>query len=398
VTAPPFNPRARLLEIVRYFTRLGFTAFGGPAVHISMMEEELVERRSWISRPKFLDLIALINCFPGPNSTQLAIALGRHRAGWRGLLLAGFCFISPAVLIILPIAWLYVTYHQLPHVSGALKGIGAAVVAIVLAALARFARSAARTPFTISVALAALALEFLVHRIHLPAGDLAILLLAGVTGAARSAKLRSPKLRALAPSALLPLAAAVLLAIPGPLIMILLFLQIGATLFGSGYVLISYLQTAFVDHRHWLTQRQLLDSIAVGQITPGPLLTTATFVGFILGRDQFHLGLPGSIACALAATAAIFAPSFVLMSILGPWAQKIRASNPGARALDAMSAAVTGLIAYSALLLSQQALQPPSTRPCAAILLATLALLISLPKFNSTWIILIAAAAGWLFM
>jgi chromate transporter len=380
-------------EIARYFTRLGFTAFGGPAVHIAMMEEELVERRHWIDRRQFLDLIALINCIPGPNSTQLAIALGRHRGGWRGLITAGACFILPAVLIILPIAWLYVTYHHLPQVSSMLRGIGAAVVAIVIMALVRFARTAIRSPFAAAIAILALALEFLAHDLKFPAGDLAILLLAALAGAAQSTRAH-----VFAPTPVLPLLATALAAIPGPLLMVLLFLQIGATIFGSGYLLISYLQTSFVDHHHWLTQQQLLDSVAVGQITPGPLLTTATFVGFILGHNQFGYGLPGCVACALAATAAIFFPSFVLVAILGRWVQKIRTSAPGEGALDAMSAAVVGLIAYAAILLAIHAVQPPSALICGGILIVSLSILILIPKLNSTWIIFLAALAGWFLL
>ncbi len=292
--------RSRVGEIARYFTRLGLTAFGGPAVHIAMMEEELVGRRNWLDRRQFLDLVALINCIPGPNSTQLAIALGRHRGGWRGLLAAGACFILPAVIIILPIAWLYVTYRRLPSVTGMLRGIDAAVVAIVIIAVARFARSAVRNPFAAVVVGLAFAAEIAARHFRFPMGDLAILVLAGVLGASRSAKLRMAAL-----NPLLPLIGSYLAAISGPLLMVLLFLQIGATIFGSGYMLISYLQTSFVDHHHWLTQRQLVDSIAVGQITPGPLLTTATFVGFLLGHNQFGYGVAGCVACALAATAAI---------------------------------------------------------------------------------------------
>jgi chromate transporter len=187
-------------------------------------------------------------------------------------------------------------------------------------------------------------------------------------------------------------------ALPGPLIMVLVFLQIGATIFGSGYMLISYLQTSFVEHRHWLTQQQLLDSIAVGQITPGPLLTTSTFVGFLLGHQQFSYGLGGCVACALAATAAIFAPSFVLVAILGRWAQKMRNSVSGRSALDAMSAAVVGLIAYAAAVLGLHAMQPPSAWICGAILAIAMLILVAIPRLNSTWIIFLAGAAGWLLL
>jgi chromate transporter len=400
---PSHGKNSVLREIAAYFIRLGFTAFGGPAAHIALMEEQLVQRRKWLDRTHFLDLIALINFLPGPNSTELAIALGRLRGGWRGLIIAGTCFIVPAVLIILPIAWLYVNYGHLPHVLGILRGISAAIVAIMATAVVRLARTVLRDPFTLLVTIAAAIGEFFVHRHRLPLGDLAILAAAALVGMFRAGNGLKPAIRSIAAapaagglSAIIAAAASVG-TLAGPIVMTLLFLQIGATLFGSGYVLVTYLQSLFVDHRHWLTQQQMLDAVAVGQITPGPLLTTATFVGFLLGHNQFGGGLAMEIACALAATAAIFAPSFLFVGLLGNRLEKLRSSAGARGALDGMNAAVVGLIGMTCLFLGQQALMPPTSGVCAAILLISAGLLL-MTRINSSWVILAAGVAGFFLL
>jgi chromate transporter len=386
----------RLWEIARYFITLGFTAFGGPAAHVAMMERDLVHRRAWLSRQHFLDLIAAINFIPGPNSTELAIALGRLRGGFLGMVLAGVCFIVPAMLIILPIAWLYVTFHELPRVAGAFRGISAAVVAIVAAAVIRLAASALKTRFAMVVGLGAGIAEIFSHLHHVALGDLLILATAAAIGAMRSAPQAKAKVRSIALPTLVILAMSGIVTLGRPAIMTLLFLKIGATLFGSGYVLVTYLQSTFVDQQHWLSQQQVLDSVAVGQVTPGPLLTTATFIGFVLGHDRFGGGLGMEIGCGLAATAAIFAPAFVLIAALGPSLERVR-NNPSARgALDAMNAAVVGLIAATCLFLTDPVLHPPRIWLCAVLIVLSLALQL-LSKINTTWIILGAAVlGGWL--
>jgi chromate transporter len=367
------------------------------------MEQQLVEQRRWLDRTHFLDLIALINFIPGPNSTELAIALGRLRGGRRGLFVAGICFILPAVLIILPIAWLYVSYGQLPHVAGILRGISAAIVAIMATAVIRLARSALRDPFTGIVAVAAGVGEFFVHQHRLPLGDLAILAAAALTGVVRAGGGFKSAMRSIAivpaisGASTIVGAVSAVGALAGPILMMLLFLQIGATLFGSGYVLVTYLQSLFVDHHHWLTQQQMLDAVAVGQITPGPLLTTATFVGFLLGHNQFGGGLWREIACAVAATTAIFAPSFLLVGLLGNHLERLRASRSARGALDGMNAAVVGLIAMTCIFLAQQDLLPPARGVCSSILLISVGLLL-LTRINSSWVILAAGFAGFLFL
>jgi chromate transporter len=397
---PPL--KVRLREIALLFLRLGFTAFGGPAAHIAMIEDEVVRRRRWIDRQHFLDLIAAINFIPGPNSTELAIQIGYIRAGFAGLVTAGVCFIVPAVLIILPIAWGYVHYARLPQVQGMLLGVNAVVVAIVANACFRFAQSGIKSRFTLIVALIATVIDGALQR-H-PRLQPELIVLAGAALAGAWWQLRSRTGGASAGA--LPLAGAPLRhlflmtassagASAGLLQMAGLFLKIGATLFGSGYVLVSYLQSGVVDHYHWLTQQQLVDAVAVGQFTPGPLLTTATFVGYLRGQQLFG-STGGAVLGAVVATAAIFAPSFVFVALLGPLLPRIR-RNPLARgAFDAMNAAVAALIAVVAVRLASALWSHPASANALTLPLFLLTLVALLRwKVNATWMILLGAVAGW---
>jgi chromate transporter len=386
------------LEIAYCFLLLGFTAFGGPAAHVAMMEQELVHKRRWLDRQHFLDLIATINFIPGPNSTELAIALGRLRGGWRGLFVAGACFIVPAVMIIFPIAWLYVTYHQTTRAAGLLQGISAAVVAIVIVAGLRLAKTAASGGFGACIAILAAGGEWVSHQQRWALGDVCILALAALAGSVRASGMRrnATSIRAFFLSPLAAVAAAVS-GLSGPVLMTLLFLKIGATLFGSGYVLVTYLQTSFVDHRHWLTSQQMMDAVAVGQVTPGPLLTTATFVGFVLGHDRFGGGLAMEVGCALAATAAIFAPAFILIAGMGSWLDRIRHSPRARAALDAMNAAVVGLIGTTCFFLAQQALHSPEVWLRVGLIVACLGVMLRW-NVNATWLIAACGGIGWLFL
>ncbi|MGD0464012.1 MAG: chromate efflux transporter [Tepidisphaeraceae bacterium] len=400
-TTPPEQtapPPGSLWEIACCFLSLGFTAFGGPAAHVAMMEQELVHKRRWLDRQHFLDLIAAINFIPGPNSTELVIALGRLRGGWPGLLVAGVCFILPAVLIILPIAWLYVNHHQTTAAAGLLQGISAAVVAIIIVAGLRLAKTALRDGFGAGVATLAAAGEWFSHHQRWALGDVCILALAALAGWVRASGM-GPKPASTRAFFLAPVAAIMTAigSVSGPLLMTLLFLKIGATLFGSGYVLVTYLQTSFVDHRHWLTGQQLLDAVAVGQVTPGPLLTTATFVGFVLGHDQFGGGLAMEAGCALAATAAIFAPAFVLIAGMGSWLDRIRRSPRARAVLDAMNAAVVGLIASTCFFLVQQTLHSPELWLRAGLIVAALGVMLRW-NVNATWLVAASGGIGWLFL
>jgi chromate transporter len=395
--SPLTRPPSRLREVALLFLRLGFTAFGGPAAHVAMMEDEVVTRRRWVDRQHFLDLVAAINFVPGPNSTELAIHLGLIRAGRAGLFVAGFCFIVPAVLIILPLAWAYCAYGTgpgaLPRVGGMMSAIGAAVLAIIVAALWRFAHTGIRDAFTASVAAVVAGIGLLPARYAAYQPELVSLALAAIAGAIWYGRPRVPS----APSVLSTLAVA-------PWVdanlarMALFFLKVGATLFGSGYVLVSYLKSGLVDRFHWLTEPQLLDAIAVGQVTPGPLLTTATFAGYVIAHTTFGGGVLGGVAGAVVATAAIFLPSFLFILVLGPLLQRVRHNRYARGALDAMNAAVVALILIVTIRLAGASFWPNGAAHVGniALSLVSLAALLLL-DVNSTWIVLIAAGVGWAF-
>lgn len=384
-TASTATKHSHLREVILFFTRLGLTAFGGPPVHVAMMEEELVSRRKWLDRQHFLDILAAVNFIPGPNSTETAIHLGLIRAGIPGLIAAGVCFITPAMLIILPIAWLYCRYGAMPEVAPALRGVAAAVVAVVFAALLRLLAPMKRDPLAITIASLSCLAGFLLHETPQFQPELLILFAASIVGTlVRLWKSKTP----------LPM-----LSIfgAGMIQLALVFLKIGLTLFGSGYLLINYLQTNFVDQRHWLSQQELIDAIAVGQFTPGPLLTTATFVGFLIGHNIFHGGNIGGLIGGLTATVAIFLPSFLLIGLCAPVLQKLR-SKPAARgALDGMNAAVVGLLVVIAIRLAWVAVRYPASGRIdpvnTVIFLASLLLLLRF-ELNATWLILISGIIG----
>ena len=386
------------------FLRLGFTAFGGPAAHIALMEDEVVNRRQWLDRQHFLDLVSTLNFIPGPNSTELAIHLGLIRAGLPGLVVAGVCFIVPAMLIILPLAWLYVEYGQLPRVGAALVGIKACMVAIVVVALVRFAKTGIKNAVTSVLAGLATVAGFVLPHWRVPQSELIILAVAAIIGIvwygrtaaadrAESASEPTKRRGAMAPLAILPIIGS---AFWGQMIaMSLFFLKVGATLFGSGYVLASYLYVGLVERHRWLTSRELIDAIAVGQVTPGPLLTTATFIGYVLGAQKFGGGVTGGIIGGVLATVAIFLPAFLFIAILGPLLPRIRQSPWARGALDGMNAAVVALIAVVTVWLARDTLWIGG-RPdwlAAAICAGSLALLLW-TKLNATWVILAAAVVS----
>ncbi|HEY6395371.1 MAG TPA: chromate efflux transporter, partial [Candidatus Binataceae bacterium] len=280
-------PSSVLHDIALSFLRLGTTAFGGPAAHIAMMEAEFVVRRQWLSHEEFLDMLGATNLIPGPNSTEMAIHIGHQRAGWKGLVTAGACFILPAVVLTVAVAWAYVRFGSLPQVQGILYGIKPVIIAIVIQALWRLGRTAVKTGFLAALALVASAAGFV------GANEIAILLGAGVVAALvfliRNGLL-SEAFAAATASIARPVSAsgaAIALAIgaaPFSLTtLFLFFLKVGAILFGSGYVLLAFLQADLVDRLHWMTKGQLLDAVAVGQFTPGPVFSTATFIGYVLG-------------------------------------------------------------------------------------------------------------------
>jgi chromate transporter len=301
-----------LTEIILLFLRLGVTAFGGPAAHIAMMREEVVQRRKWLDDEQFLDLLGATNLIPGPNSTEMAIHIGYARAGWPGLVAAGICFILPAMLIVLGLAWVYVQYGSTPAGSGLLYGVKPVVIAIIAQALWGLGQKAVKGWLTAVAGIAVFALYFLgVNEIALLfAAGIAVMLIQNV------GRLDKEK----AAGWLIPLAGlngSLLLQRPFSLpILFLTFLKIGSVLYGSGYVLLAFLRADFVERLGWLTDQQLIDAVAVGQVTPGPVFTTATFIGYLVGGT----------AGALLATLGIFLPSFIFVAISNPLIPRMRRS------------------------------------------------------------------------
>ena len=349
--APAAGNRVR--EVALLFFRLGLTAFGGPAAHVAMMEDETVRRRRWLTREQFLDLLGAASLIPGPSSTEMAIYLGFQRAGFLGLLLGGVCFILPAALITCAIAWAYVRYGSLPQAAAILYGIKPVIIALVLQALVSLGRSALKTRLLTTLGLAALVASLL------GAPPLAVLIVAGALMAAT----RVTGLQAVAP---LPL--------------FLVFVKFGAIVFGSGYVLLAFLREDLVTRLHWLTESQLLDAIVVGQFTPGPVFTTATFIGYLLAGGKG----------ALVATVGIFLPGFILVAISGPFIPRIRSSPVAAAALDGVNVASLGLMAAVTWQLGHAALVDVPT-----VLLAIAgALLLFRYRLNSAWLVLGGAIIG----
>ena len=370
---------ASLSEIALVFLKLGTVAFGGPAAHLAMMEEEFVRRRLWVTEAEFLDRLAAANLIPGPSSTEVAIFVGQLKRGWRGLIVAGSCFIIPAATIVSLIAWAYVRFGALPRAEGALYAIKPVVVAIVVQALGKLARTGLKAPLLALIAGLA-AVLFL--------SGLSPILVLAIAGAVAAASIgmknRLTTIALFAPSSMLGLAAPMVAsAVPFALGQLFLsFLKIGSVVFGSGYVLLPFVRSEFVERLHWLTDQQLLDAVAVGQFTPGPVFTTATFIGFVVGG---WLGAAG-------ATAGIFLPGFLLVAASGPLIPRIRRSPIASAALDGVIAASLALMAVVTWQLGKAALVDRLT---LAIFLVSAAVLFRL-KINSAWLIVAAGIIGWI--
>jgi chromate transporter len=331
--------RGRLLDLLRVFGTLGVIGFGGPAAHVALMRREIVERRSWLTDAQLLDLIGITNLIPGPNSTELAMLIGRLRAGRLGLVVAGLSFIIPAATIVLGLAWAYATYGSTPVGSSLLYGVQPVIVAIVVAALFAFGRTALIGPLRIVVA-AAVALLWVIG-----INELVLLAAAALVVAAAQ---RGPQRPWVAVGIVVPASAAAsvnLLTLAG------VFLKAGALLYGSGYVLLAYLRGDLVERLGWLTDAQLLDAVAIGQVTPGPLFTTATFIGFVLA------GVPGAVI----ATVAIFLPAFVFVMLVGPIADRLRRHPLTGALLDGLNASAIGLMAAVSVQLGASAIRDPLT-------------------------------------
>ena len=371
-----FATKSSLGEILRLFLRLGLTAFGGPAAHISLMQREAVERRKWMSQTQFLDLVGACNLLPGPGSTQVAMALGYSRGGWIGLCIAGACFILPASLATLALAWTYVRYGGLPQVQGLLYGTKPVMVAIIVQAIWKLGRTAYRRWLLALAGIACFAAAIF------GAPPIAVLLASG--GVAMLASWQRNRSTTAMGVAGLPLTAsggaAGAVGATGLAPLFFVFLKLGVIVFGSGYVLVAFLKADLVDRLHWITGPQLLDAITAGQVTPGPVFATATFLGFLLR------GWPG----AAVATAAIFLPSFLMAGMVGALAGHIRKSVLAAAFLDGVNAAAVALMAAVAIVLGRATFLDGWTWVLG---LVSAALLLRY-KVNASWLILSGATLG----
>jgi chromate transporter len=363
----------RLRELVTVFGTLGVIGFGGPLAHIALMRREVVDRRAWLSEQELLDLIGLTSLIPGPNSTELAMLVGHRRAGGWGLVTAGFAFILPAATIVLALAWAYVSYGATPGAESLLYGIKPVVLAVVAAALVGFARTALSSWLAAAIGLGAAMLWV--------AGVNELALLAGAALVMASARIATVRGQLIAVAPLAVMAGRVTAMTQVDLWLLTgVFLKAGALLFGSGYVLLAYLRGDLVLRLGWLTDQQLLDAVAVGQVTPGPLFTTATFIGYVVA----------GVAGAALATIAIFLPAFVLSALIGRVAHRVREWATLGALLDGLNAGSIGLMAAVTVQLASGAVVDPATVGLAALALVGL-LLLRLPS-----IVLVAAggAAG----
>lgn len=376
----------RLREVILLFLRMGLTAFGGPAAHIAMFRDELVTRRKWVTDNEFLDLLAATNLIPGPNSTEMAIHLGYKHAGWKGLIAAGAAFIFPAFMIVLAIAVLYGRYGTTPAAEALLYGIQPVIIAVILQAVWGLSRAAIKSWLLGLVAVAVFGLYFLNinELLLLFAGGLLVMVIANgrrlMQGGGGSSwqlwfpfafgKDVLPRIFILAQEAA-PITASTLF---------LTFLKIGAVLYGSGYVLVAFLQTEFVERLGWITSGQLLDAVAIGQFTPGPVFTTATFIGYLVA------GVPGAVV----ATIGIFLPSFIFVAITNPFIPRMRRSPWLAALLDGVVAASLGLMAAVTVDLARQSIVDIAT----ILITISAAVLLLRYRINSTWLIIGGAVVG----
>jgi chromate transporter len=379
MTAIAEGPTATLWDIARLFLKLGTTAFGGPAAHIAMLQQEVVERRGWISQSEFLDHLGASNLIPGPTSTELVIHIGRRRGGWLGLLVAGSCFIFPAAFIVGVLAWAYVSYGKLPAVAGLLYGVKPVVIAIILQALWKLGQSAIKSAWLAVVALIALGVSVVGVSPLLVLAAGGVLALAGSWVRSRN---RTGLIAGTKSSFALPVAAATATGVSAGLWPIFFaFAKIGALVFGSGYVLLAFLRTDLVERHGWLTQQQLLDAVAVGQVTPGPVFTTATFLGYLL-----H-GTSGAIA----ATVGIFLPAFIFVAVSAPLIPRIRESQIAGAMLDGINVASLALMAFVTWQLARAAIVDWRT---LALAMGSALILLLFPRMNSAWLIAVAGLLG----
>lgn len=375
---------SKVKKVAFLFLKLGTVAFGGPAAHIAMMENEVVKKKKWLTHEDFLDLLGATNLIPGPNSTELAIHIGYRQCGWQGLLIAGTCFILPAYLIVSVIAKFYVTYGRLPAVLGILYGIKPVIIAIIIKALLNLAKSALKNKTLISLTAFAIVLNLL------GLNELIVLFGGGIFMVLKQLLSKNTIKNNLKMFYYLPFGTAFSSTLLnaskitsfGLYPLFLVFLKVGAVLFGSGYVLLAFLQADLVEHFGWLSQQQLLDAITVGQFTPGPVFTTATFIGYVLA------GWKG----ASLATIGIFLPSFLFVAVTAPFIPKLRKSTLLSAFLDGVNAAAVSLMVVVTLKLISGAFVDYIT-----IILGLISIyLLFSTKINSIWLILSGGIIGYL--
>ncbi len=373
--------RGRLPSVSLFFLRLGATAFGGPAVYIAMMRDEVVSRRRWLTDAHFLDLLGATNLIPGPNAAEMAMHIGRLRAGWRGLVLAGLCFTAPATAITLAFAWSYVRFGSTPELSWVLYGVKPIVIGVMIHAIFSLSRPMTNRPLLLLIGGSVLVLYFLgVNEVALLFGaGLVVVLVAGVRhirAGWSTSTLVLPGLPWLAGAGAATTASFSLS------VLFLTSLKIGCILYGSGYVLVAFLRADFVDRLGWLTEQQLLDAVAAGQVTPGTFLSMVTFIGYILGS------WPG----ALLASVGVILPSFALVAVAGPLIPSLRRLPWTAALLDGVSVGALALMAGVTWQLGRAAIVDAPT----AVLAAVGAILLLRLRVNPTWLVLLGAASGFL--
>lgn len=368
------NQRQRITEVARVFLKLGVIGFGGPAVHIAMMEEEVVRKRNWMTAQHFLDLVGATNLIPGPNSTEMTMHCGFERAGWKGLVVAGICFIVPAVLITGLLAWAYQRYGQLPEVAPFIYGIKPAVLSVVLAVMISLGKKAVKN---IQLALLGiLALIAVLAGMH----EIYVLFGAGAIGILLHYAQSNCSLKGFLPAPLLQIVLEAPALMNGKIFWI--FLKIGSILYGSGYVLFAFLDAELVS-TGWLSKQVLVDAIAVGQFTPGPVFSAATFIGWQLG------GFGGAVA----ATIGIFLPSFLFVALLQRLIPFLRKSPVMAAFLDTVNVVSVAIILAVLIEMSQQTISD-----WRMIVIAAAGFLVSFfyPRVNSAFIVLGGALLGYI--
>ena len=366
-----------LKELAALFLKLGIIGFGGPAAHIAMMQQEVVEKKKWLTEQEFLDLLGATNLIPGPNSTEMAIHIGQEKGGWKGLIIAGACFIFPAVLIVGFLAWLYKDYGQLPQVQPFIYGIKPAVIAVILGAVFPLAKKSIKSVELAILGILVLVLSLLnINEIYLMfgAGLLAILV-------ARIRNRQQIKLNGIFPLALLQPTIPALLSVSN-VNLFLIFLKIGAILYGSGYVLFAFLDTELVA-TGFMSRQQLIDAIAVGQFTPGPVFTSVTFIGYQIN------GFWGAVI----STVGIFLPSFVFVALLNPVVKKMRKSTLFSLFLDAVNVASVAIIAAICFIMGKETITDARTVVIAAL---SMAVVFRYRKVNSAFIVIGGSLAGYL--